>query len=47
MPTQLSCLSQHRRLRDPKIRLFVDFIISRIRADMAVRMAGLAMEPKP
>ena len=47
MPTQLSCLSQHRRLRDPKIRLFVDFIIARIRADMATRMAGLMREPKP
>lgn len=41
MPTQLSCLSQHRRLRDPKIRLFVDFIIARIRSDMARKMAEL------
>lgn len=45
MPTQLSCLSPHRRLRDPKIRLFVDFVIARVRADMAARMAGLAAEP--
>ena len=42
LPTQLSCLSQHRRLRDPKIRLFVDFIITRMRADLAAEVAGLA-----
>ncbi len=41
LATQLSCLSQHRRFRDPKIRLFVDFIISRCRADMAERVKGL------
>jgi DNA-binding transcriptional LysR family regulator len=40
-PTQLSCLTQHRRLRDPKIRLFTDFIVARVRADMAVQMEGL------
>ncbi|WP_054304627.1 LysR family transcriptional regulator [Gemmobacter sp. LW-1] len=43
--TQLSCLSQHRRFRDPKIRLFVDFIVARIKADMAARMQGLVLEP--
>ena len=42
LPTQLSCLSQHRRLRDPKIGLFVDFIIARMRADLATEVAGLA-----
>lgn len=46
MPTQLSCLSQHRRLRDPKIRLFVDFIIGHVKADMAARMHDLAPEPR-
>ncbi len=45
MPTQLSCLSQHRRLRDPKIRLFVDFIIGHVKADMAARMQDPAPEP--
>ncbi|WP_151717864.1 LysR family transcriptional regulator [Gemmobacter serpentinus] len=45
--TQLSCLSQHRRFRDPKIRLFVDFIIGHIKADMAQKMQGLRMEPTP
>ncbi len=42
-PTQLSCLSQHRRFRDPKIRLFVDFIIGKCKADMATQMQGLAL----
>jgi DNA-binding transcriptional LysR family regulator len=41
LATQLSCLSQHRRFRDPKIRLFVDFMIARIKADMAQRMQEL------
>lgn len=41
LPTQLSVLSQHRRLKDPKVRLFTDFIIGRIKADMAERMEGL------
>lgn len=40
-PTQLSCLMPHRRLKDPKIRLFTDFIIARCRADMAAQMQGL------
>jgi DNA-binding transcriptional LysR family regulator len=41
--TQLSCVTQHRRLRDPKIRLFTDFIVARVRADMAAALQGLAM----
>ncbi|MBO6854449.1 MAG: LysR family transcriptional regulator [Marivivens sp.] len=40
--TQLVCLTQHRRLRDPKIRLFTDFIISRVRSDMAAATERLA-----
>lgn len=43
MPAQLSALTPHRRLRDPKVQLFVDFIAQRIRADMAGRMAGLVL----
>ena len=43
LPTQLSCLSQHRRFRDPKIRLFVDFIIGKCKADMAAQVAGLVL----
>ncbi|MDH2325690.1 LysR family transcriptional regulator [Cereibacter sp. SYSU M97828] len=42
LPTQLSCLFQHRRLRDPKLRLFVDFITARCRADMATAMQVLS-----
>ncbi|MDP4031378.1 MAG: LysR family transcriptional regulator [Pseudorhodobacter sp.] len=47
LPTQLSCLTQHRRFRDPKIRLFVDFIISRCKADMAAQVAGLVLPAPP
>ncbi len=32
LPVQLSVLSQHRRLRDPKVRLFADFMIEKCRA---------------
>jgi DNA-binding transcriptional LysR family regulator len=31
LPTQLSCLSQHRRLKDPKVKLFTDFMAAHIR----------------
>ena len=41
LPTQLSVLTPHRRLKDPKIRLFTDFVIPRIRAEMAARLAVL------
>ncbi len=41
-PVQLSVLTQHRRLRDPKIRLFTDFMVARIRADLAAELRGLA-----
>ncbi len=42
LPTQLSCLFQHRRFRDPKLRLFLDFIIPRCKADMAAAMQVLS-----
>jgi len=41
LPAQLSCLTQNRRFRDPKIGLFIDFIIARCKTDMTARMAGL------
>ena len=41
LPTQLSALSQHRRLRDPKIRLFTDFMVARVRNDLQAQMVGL------
>lgn len=44
LPVQLSCLTQHRRLRDPKIRTFTDFIIARCRADLTHAGEGLAPE---
>jgi DNA-binding transcriptional LysR family regulator len=34
VPVQLSSLSQHRRLKDPKLRLFTDFISARIKDAM-------------
>ena len=34
MPTQLSSLSQHRRLKDPKVRLFTDYMAARIKDEM-------------
>jgi DNA-binding transcriptional LysR family regulator len=34
VPVQLSSLSQHRRLKDPKLRLFTDFISTRIKEAM-------------
>ncbi len=43
LPVPLSCLTQHRRLRDPKIRLFTDFIITRMRSDMDRAMAELQL----
>lgn len=41
LPVQLSCLTQHRRLRDPKIRVFTDFIIARCRTDLARASEGI------
>ncbi|MEZ5912972.1 MAG: LysR family transcriptional regulator [Paracoccaceae bacterium] len=41
IPTQLSCLYPHRRFKDPKIRLFLDFMIAHCRAEMARLTKGL------
>ena len=43
LPVQLACLIQHRRLADPKIRLFADFITARCKADLAREMEGLSL----
>mgnify|MGYP002148370808 CR=1 FL=1 len=43
VPTQLSCLSQHRRFRDPKIRLFSDFISAHIREALRRATEGLEL----
>lgn len=47
LSVSLSLLTPHRRLRDPKVRLFADFIASRIRADMAEQMQGLDLLLRP
>ncbi len=39
LPVKLSLLSQSRSQKDSKIRLFCDFMIARIKADLAARMA--------
>lgn len=40
LPTQLSALSQHRRLRDPKVRLFTDFMAAHIREALRLAIDG-------
>ena len=42
LPTQLSSLSQHRRLKDPKVRLFTDFMAARIKDEMRRAIEGTA-----
>ncbi len=43
LPVSLSLLTPHRRLRDPKIRLFSDFVVARCRAALdATTVAPLA-----
>jgi DNA-binding transcriptional LysR family regulator len=39
LPVQLSSLSQHRRLKDPKVQLFTDFMSHQIRDDLRRAMA--------
>ena len=40
LPTQLSSLSQHRRLKDPKVRLVTDFMAARVKDEMRRATAG-------
>ncbi|MEE9428556.1 MAG: LysR family transcriptional regulator [Paracoccaceae bacterium] len=40
VPIQLVCLSSHRRLKDPKIKLFTDYMITRIKAELASAAAS-------
>jgi DNA-binding transcriptional LysR family regulator len=35
VPIQLACLYLHRRRQDPKARLFMDFMVEHIQAEMA------------
>ena len=34
LAVQLSALSQHRRLKDPKVQLFTDYMAAHIREDL-------------
>jgi DNA-binding transcriptional LysR family regulator len=34
LSVQLSALSQHRRLKDPKVQLFTDYMAAQIREDL-------------
>lgn len=40
LPTQLSSLSQHRRLKDPKVRLFTDFMVAHVKDAVKRATAG-------
>jgi len=40
LPTQLSSLSPHRRLKDPKVRLFTDFMAQRMKEAMRQAVEG-------
>ena len=42
LPTQLSSLSQHRRLKDPKVKLFTDFMAAHVRDAVRGAMTGSA-----
>ncbi len=35
LPVQLACLTQHRRLKDPKVQLFTDFMVTHIKERLA------------
>lgn len=43
LATQLSVLSQHRRLKDPKVRLFTDFMAAHCRDELRRAVAGLTL----
>ena len=46
LPVQLSVLSQHRRLRDPKVNLFAGFMVARTKSVLADQVRGLTL-PAP
>ncbi len=45
-PVTLAALTPHRRLRDPKVTLFADFIAARIKTALAEAEAALAQLPR-
>jgi hypothetical protein len=44
LPIQLSTLSQHRRLKDPKVQLFTDYMAAQIRDDLRRAAARAALQ---
>jgi DNA-binding transcriptional LysR family regulator len=41
LPIQLACLFPHKRLQDPKSRLFIDFMVAEVRKAVAEALAPL------
>ncbi|MGR3290467.1 MAG: LysR substrate-binding domain-containing protein [Paracoccaceae bacterium] len=44
IPVQLACLSSHRRLKDPKIKLFTDYMVTEIKS--ALEIAAISFPGK-
>jgi DNA-binding transcriptional LysR family regulator len=45
LPIQFACLFPHKRLQDPKSRLFMDFMVGEVRKALADLLARLPAEP--
>lgn len=43
LPTQLVCLYPHRKMKEAKVREFVDYMASRCKVEMASRMAAFSL----
>ena len=43
LPVQLAALTPHRRLRDPKTRLFTDFMVARCKTELARALEGVTV----
>lgn len=41
VPVSLACLSPHRRLKDPKVQIFADYMIAHIKQEMSRKTASL------
>jgi DNA-binding transcriptional LysR family regulator len=46
LPTQLSSLTQHRRLKDPKVRLFTDYMAARMKEELRRAATGPQLGPQ-
>ena len=40
-PIQLACLFPHKRLQDPKSRLFIEFMVSAVRRELGLILGRL------